>query len=310
MNDRIAVIDVGTNTALLLVTDLEDGRLRPVRDERRFVRLGEGVDGSRRISERALGRLEGVLAEFAGIARSEGAGLVSIAGTSASRDATNRGRLERAALEHGGVEYDVLDGHTEAALSFAGTMAALEDIGAEATVLDVGGGSTEMVRGTTGPPITILASGSANVGSVRLTERFFSSLPPSAAEVERGTSWAVDELSPVGRTVGSTNVLVGAAGTAVVLAGLHHGTREDATAWPAIDKTSVIAWRDRLLRLDAESVLALDPELLFGRADVFAAGVLIVERAMSAVGAERLVVSPWGLRHGLALRASGQVRVG
>jgi exopolyphosphatase/pppGpp-phosphohydrolase len=57
--------------------------------------------------------------------------------------------------------------------------------------------------------------------------------------------------------------------------------------------------------MTAQGVLDLDPDLLFGRADVFGGGVLILDRVMTALRARRLVVSPWGLRHGLALRELG-----
>lgn len=309
MTDRIAVVDVGTNTALMLVTGTRDGRLVPVRDERRFVRLGEGVDGSRQVSDAALDRLRRVLSEYAAIAREEGADLRVVAGTSASRDAANADRLRAVCREACGADYDILGGTAEAVLSFAGTMGALPGVEAEATVVDIGGGSTELVRGTIGHVVAIHAAASADVGSVRVTERFFGSLPPSPEEVVEATAWIDARLAPAAEAAGATTVLVGAAGTAVVLAGLHHGRPPEQGAWPAIDRKSVIAWRRQLLGFSAEEVLALDPDLLFGRADVFAGGVLILDRVMAAVGAQRLVVSPWGLRHGLALRALGLLTV-
>ena len=62
------------------------------------------------------------------------------------------------------------------------------------------------------------------------------------------------------------------------------------------------AWRDRLLTLSADEVLALDPSLLAGRADVYAAGVLILDAFMQRFGFDAIRPSPRGLRHGLALR--------
>lgn len=305
MTDRIAVVDVGTNTALLLVAEMEGGRLVPVRDERRFVRLGEGVDDTRIVSDAALERLGKVLVEYREIVREEGAHLACVAGTSASRDAANGERLQVVARETCGTGYEVLGGEAEAVLSFAGTVGALGDVQAQATVVDVGGGSTELVRGTTGRPVSIEEAASANVGSVRITERFFPSLPPSDDQVEQASVWADQRLAEAASAVGRSMILVGAAGTAVTLAGLHHTESPGGQGWPAMERDSIIAWRERLLGMTAQEVLSLDPDLLFGRADVFAGGVLVLDRAMAAVGAKRLVVSPWGLRHGLALREFG-----
>jgi exopolyphosphatase/guanosine-5'-triphosphate,3'-diphosphate pyrophosphatase len=305
MTRRIAVVDVGTNTALLLVAEADGGHLVPVRDERRFVRLGEGVDGTRRVTEGALERLARVLAEYAALAAGEGARMACVAGTSASRDAGNAERLQEVSLEACGIGYEILDGRSEAVLAFAGTMSALGEAGPEATMVDIGGGSTELVRGRTGDRVDIAAAASADVGSVRLTERFFPTLPPPEEAVGRASAWVDERLTAAAAAVGPAPVLVGAAGTCVTLAGLHHGGEPSRDAWPAIDRKSVIAWRERLLGMTAQEVLDLDPDLLFGRADVFGGGVLILDRVMVALRARRLVVSPRGLRHGLALREFG-----
>ena len=62
---RIATIDIGTNTALLLIADVaSDGSLHVVYDEERFVRLGEGVDATRRINPAALERLRKTLVDY------------------------------------------------------------------------------------------------------------------------------------------------------------------------------------------------------------------------------------------------------
>ena len=294
---RIAAVDVGTNTALLVVADFLDGALVPIIEVDRFVRLGEGVDQHRSISAGALDRLERVLREFREIADAQGATDGLVGATSASRDASNGPEVVRRAEAACGWPYEILSGKTEAALTFAA--AAAETLGqppanARTTVLDVGGGSTELVFGLVGPPVRVLEAHSVNIGSVRITERFL-----AGGRIDDARRFVEEELAPAAARTGPCAELVGVGGTATTILGLAGGGRV------GVPLAVISGWTERLLSMTPEAVLALNPTLLKGREDVFAAGVLITESALRAVGAERLVVSRRGLRHGLALRYFG-----
>jgi exopolyphosphatase/guanosine-5'-triphosphate,3'-diphosphate pyrophosphatase len=169
-------------------------------------------------------------------------------------------------------------------------------------VLDIGGGSTEVVTGRAdaGEPNRV----SVDVGSVRLTERCFLTLPPSAADVDRAegvVAKAFDGLSADGSLP-----LLGSSGTVRVLGGLVY---PNAPTDP-VDRATVQAWRERLLGLSAVEVLDLNPDLLAGRADVYAAGVLVLDAFMQRFGFGAIRPSPRGLRHGLALRWMEEEQVG
>ena len=91
---RIAAIDVGTNTAMLLVAEVTaDGALVPLVDARRFIRLGESVDAARRVGPAAMQRLRTALLEYRDVAREYDAAEIVIGATSASRDARNQAEL-------------------------------------------------------------------------------------------------------------------------------------------------------------------------------------------------------------------------
>lgn len=292
---RLATIDLGTNTALLLVAEADAlGRLHPVHEEERFVRLGEGVDATRRLAEAAMARAIAVLADYAATAQALGAPVVAAAATSATRDATNRETFRARVREATGLALEVLSGDEEALWSFRGACSAFPELPA-ACVLDVGGGSTELVAGTTtgAPPRRL----SLDVGAVRLRERHFPTVPPPAEAVARAEAM-VDDLLARTDGLGVGLPLVGAAGTVTALA--HLVAPEDPGR--PLAAATVRAWRDRLLALAPEEVAALDPPRLAGRADVFAAGVLIVDAVLRHLGADALRPSPRGLRHGLALR--------
>lgn len=293
---RIATVDVGTNTALLLVADLVDGRVVTVLEAEQFVRLGEGVDAEGAIRPAALERLEAALRAFRADAERLGAEAGVVAGTSAARDAANRDALVQVVGRAAGWPFEVLSGEEEARWGFVGAVSAFDDLVGEVAFVDVGGGSTEVVIGTPGVEPSLAYRGSLPVGSVRLTERCFSSLPPDAGEIRAARRTVASALAAEAVPVRPGTPLVGAAGTASVLARLHGA--------PRITLRDVEAWRDRLLGMTPAAVLALAPDVMAGRADVVGAAVLVLAEVMAHLGVMELRASPRGLRHGLALRAA------
>ncbi|RMF60596.1 MAG: exopolyphosphatase [Bacteroidetes bacterium] len=305
---RLATIDVGTNTAQLLVADLAPGgRLRILHEDSRVIRLGEGVDRSRRIRPEAMARLRDALRAYRRLAEAQGAEAIVVAGTSASRDAENRDELIAFVRRETGLSYEILSGDEEARWSFAGATSAFDDLHGPTLVFDIGGGSTEVVEGERGPDGTprLTFRTSLDVGTVRLTERYVATQPPSA-EAVAAVRATLDAVLSAARLPGAAGrPLIGAAGTAVVLALVHRGL-PGPEAWPpggvTLTLDDVARWRQRLLAASFDEVLALNPALMAGRADVFPVGVLLVEALMRHTGATTCRVSPRSLRHGLALR--------
>ena len=149
---RVAAIDVGTNTALLLVADVVEGRVHPVHDEQRFVRLGEGVDAAGEVGPAPMRRLIEALEHYCREAERRGATRIVVGATSASRDASNAGEIVSLVRKETGLDYDILSGDEEARWSFVGAVSAFEDTVGEVVVLDVGGGSTEVIVGEVHAP--------------------------------------------------------------------------------------------------------------------------------------------------------------
>ncbi|MEM9665881.1 MAG: exopolyphosphatase [Bacteroidota bacterium] len=302
----VATIDVGTNTALLLIADRDEaGRLTPQYQARRFVRLGEGVDASGEINPGALRRLRDALLYYKQTARTWKADPIVVAATSASRDAQNQAEVRAMVERDVGLAYEILSGQDEARWTFAGAVAAFDDLplDRDCLVIDIGGGSTELVHGR--PGTVPSAQHSLDVGAVRLTERLLPTQP--ATDHARAAARALVRrmLSETGLHLAAETPLVAASGTVMILALLHHG----ASAWDdlaphqtSLSVAEVEAWSSRLAAMTYDEVLALNPLLMEGRADVFPAGVLICETLMHDYGFATCRVSPWGLRHGLALR--------
>src|SRR4030067_443946 len=86
---RAAAVDIGTNTARLLVADVGEGRVVDLERRAEVVALGEGVDRSGRLSEAAVGRAVVLLAECGAVVSRSQVGAIRVVATSATRDAAN-----------------------------------------------------------------------------------------------------------------------------------------------------------------------------------------------------------------------------
>ncbi len=304
---RLATIDVGTNTALLLISEWQEGRLVEVTRSSGYVRLGEGLDASGMVSAAALGRLRSVLEGHMQLVRESGADHVIVTGTSASRDASNGNLLHEIVEEITGTPYRILSGEEEAEVTFLGAVSGWTGawpIGGIPTVVDVGGGSTEVVQGrATEDGVQLGHRTSMDLGSVRMTERFFDRLPPDPKDVEAARmhvgGLVRERLVRFDRPVH----MVGASGTAQVLGSLHaERNGGPGRGEGGIPRAEVDAWADRLVDMSADEVMALQPARMHGRADVFAAGVMILREVMAALDAPHLFISGYGVRHGVAIR--------
>lgn len=312
---RLATIDIGTNTAQLLVAEVnedEEGpKLKRLHVGERFVRLGEGVDANGHINTDAQRRLLHAIQEHVDTARSYNAEEITAVGTSALRDAANRRAVCIRVAREGGIPIETLSGEEEALWSFAAARAPFADQSEPCLVVDIGGGSLELVAGTLDPSAehpkeAVRGRTSLDLGCVRLTERFFSSHPPAASTVQQLTEHIDGALAPLTLPVGSDAMTIGTAGTATALALVNDGPT---STWDPLDgngftlpAATVREWCERLCTLSLDDIRALHPAAMEGRADVFPVGVLLLDRVLQRYDRAACVVSPYELRHGLALR--------
>lgn len=306
---RLAAIDVGTNTTRLLVAEEFEGAYRDLDRRLIFTRLGEGVDADRKITPAAMKRTLAAIAEFCSVCGEFGVHRMTVAGTSAVRDAANGDDFLRAAHKLTGAPAVVLTGEQEARLSFWGSTGEL-DLG-RALVCDIGGGSTEFVLGVPGGDIEERIS--VNVGSVRLTERFLASDPAATEEILLMEA-AIDEaLEAVDQAIPQSEeaTLVGLGGTVTTLAAIHLGLSD--YAWEQVHHVAFP--RAALTRIYCSlaemqpDMRARVPMLPAGRADVIVAGASILSRIMNRWSFERVIVSEKDILDGLLLQMMGRIDV-
>ncbi|HTY01990.1 MAG TPA: Ppx/GppA phosphatase family protein [Bacteroidota bacterium] len=299
----VAVIDIGTNTILLLVATVSpDGTIQPLVYEQRIPRLGQGVDARRRLHPDSMQRAVDVLIEYREMIRQFSPARTAVIGTSAIRDAENRQAFADLVSSRTGFTLEVLSGEEEAALTYRGAISGIPGI-QRATVVDIGGGSTEITAGAAG---MITSSCSLNIGSVRLTERFVRSDPPRREELDSLSSCIDEALDAVHPTPDASSTLVAVAGTATTLALLAKGYTEfslGAVSGATLEAQEVFSVAQNLSGMSVSDILQRG-SYMPGRADVITAGAFILRAIMRRFGFPRVIVSERGVRYGVALRES------
>ena len=296
-------IDIGTNTLLMVVAEVaEDGTLTVLEDLHEIPRLGAGVDATHMIAEDSTQRAVQVLRRYRSILHEYGDPPVVCVGTSALRDAHNQDDVLWELNDALGETVRVIDGVTEARLTYLGTVGATET---PTVVCDIGGGSTELVFGSSGAMHDRV---SLQIGCVRLSERWCTPGPVSdvsRAALSKDIRHALTHSAfPVPKDPAP---LIAVAGTPTALATLDLGlTSFDALRVEGymLTRNSVAQLRDRLLDLGPEGLATLagvDPR----RADILPAGAAILFEIMDFLHSPNVRVSTRGLRYGAALLAAG-----
>lgn len=307
---RVAAIDCGTNTVKLLVgTSSGPGRLDVAVREMRIVRLGQDLDRTGRIADQALERAFAAIDEYAAIIREHDVPpeRIRFCATSASRDAANAEVFVAGVRERLGAEPEVLSGREEASLSFAGAVRNLRTPPARPVlVVDIGGGSTELILGSSEPE----AADSMDIGSVRLHERHLSGDPPTAEQVAACVADIDRHLDDCPVDAAAAATVVGVAGTVTTVAATVldlPAYDADAIDQTALDVADVTAAVDRLVAMTHAERRAL-PFMHPGRADVIDAGALILSRVLRRATVDALVVSESDILDGIAWSIAKRLR--
>lgn len=288
-----AVVDIGTNTVLMLVGQrMADGHVRVAGDHARITRLGQGVATSKRLQPEAVARTLAVLDEYREIAA--GAEIVAVA-TEGVRMASDADAFLEEGAKRLGAPIRRISGDEEADLSYLSVAREQAEPG-HLRVLDIGGGSSELV---VGEGTRVIDRRSHPIGSVRLFERFQTSDPPAAAEVAAIEAAARDAFRH--QPVEPHPVLHGLAGTVTSAGALLLGLTaydRDRVDGLAVPTERIVALRDRLAHETLAQRVAR-PILGTGRGDVIVAGLTILVAALHHCGASTLVVRDRGLRWAL-----------
>jgi len=304
---RVASIDIGTNSILLLVAEFDAaGGLTVLAEEEETPRIGRRVDDTGRIDTGVFPVVTSILDRYLRRASDLGADRVAACATSAVRDAVNRHEIVDRVRLATGIVIRVITGIEESELTYIGAGSGLPPGAGDPIVLDIGGGSTELcyrqrgqVNGGRG-----LKRYSFDVGSVRLSERFFREVPAGRDRIESARMRVLEDLAEVVNTGFSGYALVGVSGTVTTLAALLLGL--DVFDGAAIE--GFMLSREKLSPLCARLLSSAPGEIramsgvTAGREDILGAGALILLTVMEHFGFPAVRVSTRGLRYGIAVR--------
>lgn len=296
MRERIAAIDVGSNTVLLTVAEYDpESGLVVIEEGQDQPRLGAGLSATGRLSEDAMQRAITSLGRMRDTCRRHGVHRLAAVATAAVREAGNGAEFVARvrALE---IPLRVISPETEAALSYRSAAHHFPD-GSGTLVADIGGGSLELVGATNG---RVKLSRSLPLGAVRLTERL---LP--LAELRDQIRRELEAALPVAEWSGST--VIGSGGTFTTLASMALARRGSpggsvhGTTVSAAEVEQLMLWLAAMPLQQRRQVPGLRPE----RADIIVAGLAVALQLLERVQAQGVTVSGFGLRDGLLLEMVG-----
>jgi exopolyphosphatase/guanosine-5'-triphosphate,3'-diphosphate pyrophosphatase len=296
-----AVIDIGTNTCLLIIAETENiGTMNVIADIHAIARLGAGVDRSKHIQEDAYERLKRILLSHKKIIDENNTVFTTAIGTSALRDADNRKEIIQRVKDDCGFEIELLSGSDESRWSYRGALFGLHNLYGVIGALDIGGGSTELSFGHNGK---YEHGKSLNIGAVRITERFLSK--KNSESIKSARDYIRSEINNGFDANLTIDKLIGVAGTPTALAAMKLGLQTfDAKK---VNGTILSAYElqhmsEEIFSISCEELIKKFPAVHPSRSDILPAGTMILFEIMNFLQIDEVQVSTYGLRYGIMIR--------
>lgn len=301
---RLGVLDIGSNTVHMLAADVHPGG-RPLAktSDRSVLRLMRYLTDDGSISEEGVRALEAAVSQARRVAEEEQVDALLATATSAVRDATNGAdviaRIEQAL----GQPLQVLDGETEAELTFLAVRRWFGWSAGQLLLLDIGGGSLEIAAGGDELPD---AAASVPLGAGRMTVQFLPEDPPGESDVDRLRAHAKDTLAEVLPRFEALPRPDHAVGSSKAIRSLARLAGYPMPGWSGIQRmvlprAALGSWIPRLARIPASARQEL-PGITADRTFQIVAAAVSLHTAMTALRVDELEVSPWALREGVLLR--------
>ena len=294
---RVASIDIGTNTILLLIAEVGEGEINPLFEMETVVRLGENLQKTGVISSQAMDRGLQTLTQYLKQCQVWEVQKLFAVGTSALREAKNSEVFLRLVKEKLNLSIEVISGEEEAQLSFLAVAKDLQEQEKSILVVDGGGGSTEFILGR-GDQISRWIS--LPLGSVRFTEEFLHSDPVQEEEWQKMEQEIRKLLINIPHSKEPLSI-VAVGGTATTLASVEQGLEDFIAERIHHFVLEKEALKNQLLLYRTKTIEERKKisGLPMARADVILAGAAILYLTMEEVKRPSVLISCHGVRHGL-----------
>ncbi len=302
-NNRIAAIDIGTNSFHLVIVELQQNNSFKLLDKQReVIRLGshKGEDLSV-ISEGEIEKAVDILKNYKMLAEHYGASVRAVA-TSAVREAENKDKFVKTVKEKTGIDIEVIDGRTEAKLIFYGIMNAIDVTEKKVLCLDIGGGSSEFIYAEKGNPVI---TESVKIGAVRLSKKFFPDFILRKDSIEACQSYVEAQITYIKNLIEGKKIdqVIGTSGT-IVAAAILVQELFNKPVKKSINKLSFTSdelnfvYREIINRKTPAERISL-PGMELKRADIIPAGIIILKTIFDLFGIKNITLSEYALREGI-----------
>jgi exopolyphosphatase / guanosine-5'-triphosphate,3'-diphosphate pyrophosphatase len=294
--ERIAIIDLGTNSVRFDVYQRSDQTLLRLHREKRMIRLGEGVFHSGRINPRAVQRCLRAFKSFQYVMRSLHVDVVRAFGTSALRSAKNAPAVLKTLLKETGINVQVISGAREGALIANGIFAHLRPPRKPLALVDIGGGSVEisLCMGS-----RVYAQKSMKLGAARMQQMFFDGRDNVLQEGSRFPELALRQhiRSQLRRLAvrRPCAFVIGSSGTIRSLDKMLQKLNPRAKPASRTELSALVAEMRLMNRSQLLRIPGMEPK----RVDLILAGAIVFEEILYFLGAKRFYSTQFALRDGI-----------
>lgn len=306
--ERLAAIDVGSNSIRLLVAEHEPAAgLVPIDEVKAQPRLAQGLAATGRLDPAAVERALAALRRMADVCRRRGVTRVAAVATAAVREARNGGDFVARVRDELGIPLQVISAEHEAQLSYRSVRHHFRIENARALVADIGGGSLELVGAVNG---LVEFSRSLPYGAVRLTDRFLPGDRAPWREVADLRKYLDKRLARQlpkrawsgARIIGSGGTFTNLGRMAVARRGGDHASPVHGIEVSVGEIEHLLEWLSARTPAQRRGVPGLNPE----RGDIIVAGLAVVASVLERLEAGSVTVSAYGLREGLLWELLGE----
>ncbi len=296
----IASIDIGTNTILMLIANVDASKKiisSTIIDEYRIPRIGKGLSPDKEIGPQQIENLFVVLGEYHQLIKKYNCDKVIAVATNAFRISSNGRKLACEIRNKFGFDVEIISGDDEAKFSYLGA-ANNKFKGANNLVIDIGGGSTEIIIGN---DENILFKKSFLIGVVSGKEKYLNANPLLPAQINKLKEELIKLFNGVYLEKFKIDKTFAIAGTPTTLACLklnldHY--EESIIEGSDLTKDEVNDFISELSILSPSEILGKYKAVVQGREDVLLCGTIILHTIMEILNLDSVTVSTKGIRYG------------
>lgn len=311
MDNKIAIIDMGTNTFHLLLAEADEKGYHITHRDRLAVKIGMGGINEGLITEEGIHRALLAMQSFKNIIDQSGTRKIYAFGTSALRNAKNSNEVAARIQSLTGIAINIISGDREAELIYCGVKSALHLEKERSLIIDIGGGSVEFIIGDNDH---IFWKESLEIGAQRLLEEFHKNDPITAAEIAALDHHFEKKLLPVFKALEKypAHIMVGSSGTFDTLSDIfcarhdiHKSVEETETPLTLAGFYEIF---EELLKKDrAERMLI--PGMIEMRVDMIVVACCLIRYLLRHHSFERIRVSTYSLKEGVLATLIGEMKL-